>query len=41
MLQLLAFLMPQLPAERPNHLLGIADPESAESVVPYGIDTMD
>ena len=41
MLELLAFLMPQLPEDRPNHLLGIADPESAEAVVPFGIDTMD
>jgi len=41
MLDLLRFLMPKLPDDRPNHLLGIADPESAESVVPFGIDTMD
>ena len=41
MLVLLEFLMPRLPADKPNHLLGIADPESAEAVVPYGIDTMD
>ena len=41
MLQLLSFLMPRLPAHKPNHLLGIADPESAAAVVPHGIDTMD
>ena len=41
MLELLAFLMPRLPAEKPTHLLGIADPESAEAVVPHGIDTLD
>ena len=41
MLELLKFLMPRLPENKPNHLLGIADPESAESVVPFGIDTMD
>jgi queuine tRNA-ribosyltransferase len=41
MLELLQFLMPRLPEDKPNHLLGIADPESAEAVVPYGIDTMD
>ena len=41
MLELLAFLMPHLPTNKPNHLLGIADPESAEAVVPFGIDTMD
>ena len=28
MLQLLEFLIPHLPADKPNHLLGIADPES-------------
>ena len=33
--------MPKLPEDKPNHLLGIADPESAEAVVPFGIDTMD
>ena len=41
MLELLRFLMPKLPDAKPNHLLGIADPESAEAVVPFGIDTMD
>ena len=41
MLTLLHFLIPHLPADKPNHLLGIADPESAEAVVPFGIDTMD
>ena len=41
MLTLLEFLVPKLPADKPNHLLGIADPESAEAVVPLGIDTLD
>lgn len=41
MLDLLTFLMPKLPREKPNHLLGIADPESALNVVPLGVDTMD
>ena len=41
MLELLAYLMPRLPDDKPNHLLGIADPDSAEAVVPHGIDTMD
>ena len=41
MLTLLGHLMPRLPQNKPNHLLGIADPESAEAVVPFGIDTMD
>ena len=34
-------LMPLLPRNKPNHLLGIADPESCASVVPLGVDTMD
>ena len=41
MLELLAFLMPLVPDHKPNHLLGIADPESCAAVVPFGIDTMD
>ena len=41
MLELLEYLLPLLPDDRPNHLLGIADPESSEAVVPYGVDTMD
>jgi len=41
MLEMLTFLMPLLPQDKPNHLLGIADPESAEAVVPLGIDTLD
>ena len=41
MLKLLDFLMPLVPENKPNHLLGIADPESAEAVVPKGIDTLD
>ena len=41
MLKLLEFLVPRLPADKPNHLLGIADPESAEAVAPLGIDTLD
>ena len=36
MLKLLEFLVPRLPADKPNHLLGIADPESAEAVAPLG-----
>lgn len=41
MLDLLHYLMPLVPRDKPNHLLGIADPESAQSVVPMGVDTMD
>ncbi|GJQ10627.1 hypothetical protein GpartN1_g2418.t1 [Galdieria partita] len=39
--QLLEFVMPRLPTAYPNHLLGIADLESIERVVPLGVDTMD
>jgi len=41
MLTLLEFLIPHLPTDKPNHLLGIADPESAEAVAPLGVDTLD
>ena len=41
MIDMLSWLMPLLPPDRPNHLLGIADPESCEAVVPLGVDTMD
>jgi len=41
MIDLLTFLMPKVPRNKPNHLLGIADPESALAVVPLGVDTMD
>jgi len=39
--ELLNFLMPLLPEEKPNHLLGIGDLKSVEQVVKSGIDTMD
>ena len=41
MTQMLTQLMPHIPDERPNHLLGIGDLESLESCVPLGIDTFD
>jgi queuine tRNA-ribosyltransferase len=41
MMELLRFVMPRLPADKPNHLLGIADPRSVESIVPLGVDTFD
>ena len=41
MLELLEYLMPLVPGDKPNHLLGIADPESADAVVRLGIDTLD
>eukprot|EP00633_Aureoumbra_lagunensis_P004675 CAMPEP_0197312718 /NCGR_PEP_ID=MMETSP0891-20130614/23066_1 /TAXON_ID=44058 ORGANISM="Aureoumbra lagunensis, Strain CCMP1510" /NCGR_SAMPLE_ID=MMETSP0891 /ASSEMBLY_ACC=CAM_ASM_000534 /LENGTH=553 /DNA_ID=CAMNT_0042800095 /DNA_START=114 /DNA_END=1775 /DNA_ORIENTATION=- len=41
MFHLLNFLMPLLPRNKPNHVLGIADPDSAKNLVPLGVDTMD
>lgn len=41
LLDLLRFLVPRLPADRPNHLLGIADVESIAGAVPLGVDTFD
>ncbi|MCB1110268.1 MAG: tRNA-guanine transglycosylase, partial [Chlamydiia bacterium] len=41
MVQMLSSLLPKLPPEAPNHLLGIADLPSLESCVPLGIDTFD
>lgn len=39
--QLLAHTLPQLPVEKPNHLLGIGDIESIAIGIPLGIDTFD
>jgi len=41
MLELLSFIMPQLPEDKPNHVLGIADPASVHAGVPLGVDTFD
>jgi queuine tRNA-ribosyltransferase len=41
MIEMLSFVMPRLPAEKPNHLLGIGDLESLEKCIPLGIDTFD
>lgn len=38
---LLAYVLPLLPEEKPNHILGIADPESVLRNVPHGADTFD
>ena len=40
-MQLLNFLMPLIPTDKPNHLLGIADITSILQAAPYGIDTFD
>ncbi len=39
--ELLRFVMPRLPKEKPNHLLGIADIDSIAGAVPLGVDTFD
>lgn len=41
MVEMLAGVLPQLPEEKPNHLLGIGDLESLAQCVPLGIDTFD
>ncbi len=41
MVGMLTELMPHLPLEQPNHLLGIGDLESLSRCVPLGIDTFD
>lgn len=41
MFDLLKEVMPQLPEDKPNHLLGIGDIPSLTECVPYGIDTFD
>ncbi len=41
MLEMLVFLMPHLPEDKPNHLLGIGDLASIEGIVPLGVDTFD
>lgn len=38
---LMRFVMPQLPEDKPNHLLGIGDLKSLEECIPLGIDTFD
>lgn len=39
--ELLAFTMPLLPEDKPNHLLGIGDLPSIKRSIPLGIDTFD
>jgi len=41
MFELLRFVMPLVPGDKPNHLLGIGDLQSIPECVPLGIDTMD
>ncbi len=41
MFEMLTELLPRLPDEKPNHLLGIGDLESLSACIPLGIDTFD
>ena len=41
MFDLLKFVVPQLPEDKPNHLLGIGDLKSIDTIVKLGIDTFD
>ncbi len=41
MLTMLRRLMPYVPADKPNHLLGIGDIESIDACIKLGIDTFD
>ena len=41
MVTMLTQVMPLLPIDKPNHLLGIGDLESIEKCIPLGIDTFD
>ncbi|MGE0206540.1 MAG: tRNA guanosine(34) transglycosylase Tgt [Candidatus Babeliales bacterium] len=41
MVTMLQDLMPQLPADKPNHLLGIGDLASIDACIKLGIDTLD
>ena len=38
---MLSQVLPVLPVEKPNHLLGIGDLESIDRCIPLGIDTFD
>ncbi len=41
MITMLSHLMPHIPSNKPNHLLGIGDLPSIEAGIPLGIDTFD
>jgi queuine tRNA-ribosyltransferase len=41
MIHMLSTLMPLMPQQAPNHLLGIGDPLSLAEAIPLGIDTFD
>lgn len=41
MFEMLSTTMPEIPRDKPNHLLGIGDLESLEQCIKFGIDTFD
>lgn len=41
MLQLISDIMPWIPEDKPNHLLGIGDLLSIAGIIPHGVDTFD
>jgi len=41
MFDMLAYTMPQIPVDKPNHLLGIGDLESLAQSIQLGVDTFD
>ena len=41
MFDMLEYTMPQIPTDKPNHLLGIGDLESLEPCIELGVDTFD
>ena len=41
MVEMLSNLLPLIPSDKPNHLLGIGDLSSIEASIPLGIDTFD
>jgi len=41
MVEMLSVVLPRLPEDKPNHLLGIGDLESLNACIPLGVDTFD
>ncbi len=41
MIEMLGYVLPQLPNDKPNHLLGIGDLPSIAEIIPLGVDTFD
>ena len=41
MIEMLKYTLPQLPDDKPNHLLGIGDLPAIEQIIPLGVDTFD